>query len=446
MSNTSLPNWNPILLRDTVRTANDFIDGDWIESAYITNEGIRLIQTGNIGLGRFVERPDFKKYISISSFRKLNCKWVYPGDILICRLADPIGRACIIPHEIGQCVTAVDCTIYRPNEKLINPSFAIQLFSFEHHLKKVAFSAAGSTRQRISRTNLGKVIFSRPPIEEQHKIAAILDAADDAIRQTEALIAKLEQIKAGLLHDLLTCGIDENGELRNFVAHPEQFRESEFGLTPSAWDVVSIDSLAPHVKSGVTPTGGSKVYFTDGILFVRSQNVTFEGLLLDDIAYIDEKTHLAMRRSEIFPHDVLLNITGASIGRCCPVPEGFGKANVNQHVCAIRISEPNREDALLLSNILASPIGQRQVFRFNSGGNRQGLNYEQIRKFLIPWPKSSGERKHIALLIEEQENQLHSEQIYLAKLKQLKQGLMQDLLTGSVRVNEIILDLPEATQ
>jgi type I restriction enzyme S subunit len=169
------------------------------------------------------------------------------------------------------------------------------------------------------------------------------------------------------------------------------------------------------------------------VVFVRSQNVTFEGLVLDDIAFLDVKTHKQMERSEVFARDVLINITGASIGRCCPVPKGLGLTNVNQHVCAIRIPNPCREDALFLSSVLASNIGQHQIDVLNAGGNREGLNYQQLRSFIIPWPEKA-ERHRIAGIIDAHDSRIRAEERYLEKLKLQKKGLMHDLLTGKARV------------
>ena len=179
--------------------------------------------------------------------------------------------------------------------------------------------------------------------------------------------------------------------------------------------------------------GGRAVYKSEGILFVRSQNVAFDGLVLDDVAYIDQKTHDQMSRSKIYPHDVLLNITGASIGRCCPFPDEFEEANVNQHVCAIRLPKPDGNDAIYLSAVLASHMGQSQVDRFNAGGSREGLNYAQIRSMLIPWPGAE-ERARMASLIDAHDARIRAEEAALAKLRQVKRGLMDDLLTGQVRV------------
>jgi type I restriction enzyme, S subunit len=190
----------------------------------------------------------------------------------------------------------------------------------------------------------------------------------------------------------------------------------------------TIGELAVHVGSGVTPTGGSEVYLSEGVVFVRSQNVHFGRLVLDDVAFIDERTHRQMRRSEVYPHDVLLNITGASIGRCCPVPDGLGPANVNQHVCAIRLPKPRWEDALFLSTVLESPIGQEQIDRLNAGGNREGLNYQQVRSFVIPWP-SEHQRTKVACVLEAIDAAIRETEDVVGKLRQMKAGLLHDLLT-----------------
>ena len=161
---------------------------------------------------------------------------------------------------------------------------------------------------------LYKIEVETPPKPEQTKIAEILSTVDQAIEQTEALIAKQQRIKTGLMQDLLTRGIDENGNLRSEDNH--EFKDSPFGRIPVEWIVLTIDDIARYVGSGVTPRGGKSIYTTDGVLFIRSQDVHFGKLLIDNIVHIPERIHLSMQRSEVYEHDVLLNITGASIGRC----------------------------------------------------------------------------------------------------------------------------------
>ncbi|GAF84637.1 unnamed protein product [marine sediment metagenome] len=309
-------------------------------------------------------------------------------------------------------------------------------------MKYIAYALSSRTKKHVSYVGnpklmnnvMANIVIPFPPFLEQRRIAEILDIIDEAIQKTEALISKLKAMKQGLLHDLLTRGLDKNGKLRDPKAHPEQFKDSPLGRIPREWNVVSIGEIASHVGSGLTPRGGSEVYKTSGVIFIRSQNVTFKGLKFEDIAFIDFKTHEQMQRSEVFAHDVLINITGASIGRCCPLPKGLGPTNVNQHVCAIRLPAPRRKDAFYLSAVLASHIGQHQIDVLNAGGNREGLNYQQLRSFVIPWPEKD-ERTKAANIIAAHDARIRTEEQYRDKLKLQKKGLMHDLLTGKVRVN-----------
>ena len=156
------------------------------------------------------------------------------------------------------------------------------------------------------------------------------------------------------------------------------------GEIPQHWNTAKLKYLTKKVGSGVTPTGGSAVYINDGVALIRSQNVHFDGLRLDDVAYISEEIHDEMKASRVYPGDVLLNITGASIGRCCVVPKNLVEANVNQHVCVVR---PNTQiKAEFLNAFLSSDKGQQQISLGERGISRQGLNFEQLNSFDVIVP------------------------------------------------------------
>ncbi len=147
-----------------------------------------------------------------------------------------------------------------------------------------------------------------------------------------------------------------------------------------------VKHLAAKVGSGKTPRGGSEVYVPAGVIFLRSQNVHFDGLRLDDVVFIDDDMDREMSGTRIRPHDALLNITGASIGRATYVPQGMERANVNQHVCIIRPIRP--EHGEFIAYALALPQVQAQIRATQVGGNRDGLNFEQVRSLEIPVPTS----------------------------------------------------------
>lgn len=300
--------------------------------------------------------------------------------------------------------------------------------------------AQGSTFAAVNHNDVESLEIPWFPEEAYRRNTSfVLDTIEEAIAKTEAVIAKLKQVRAGILHDLLSYGLDEHGCFRDPIAHPGQFKDSLLGLIPREWEPKSLGILCSHIGSGVTPRGGQDVYTKEGILFIRSQNVTFDGLKLDDIAYIPPGIHIGMLRSEVFAHDVLFNITGASIGRCCAMPGNMGIANVNQHVCILRIPAATELDAVFLSTVLSSKIGQKQLEAFNTCGNRQGLNYQQLGSFTVPWPERE-ERGLIAGHVKKMVAGLSAEIDELKKLRSLKVGLQDDLLTGRVRVPETIME------
>lgn len=156
------------------------------------------------------------------------------------------------------------------------------------------------------------------------------------------------------------------------------------GQVPGHWEVKKLRYLTSKIGSGKTPSGGATTYIDEGVMFIRSQNVYDDGLRLDDVVYIDETIDAEMQNSRVQSYDVLLNITGASLGRTCIVPESFPKANVNQHVCIIRQSDNNR--SVFVSWMLKSAVAKAQITSAQTGSGREGLNFEQISKFLITLP------------------------------------------------------------
>lgn len=197
--------WDPTTLFDLAERKKElFDDGDWIESEHITAEGIRLIQTGNIGIGRFQEK-DAKKYIYEKSFESLRCKPLQEGDLLVCRLADPAGRACVLP-DIGEerVVTSVDVTIFRPPIETVDRRFLSQVFSTADWFRTVSDRSGGTTHKRISRGALGRISIQLPPPPEQTAIAAVLSDMDTELESLEGKLDKARQVKQGMMQQLLT--------------------------------------------------------------------------------------------------------------------------------------------------------------------------------------------------------------------------------------------------
>lgn len=193
------------------------------------------------------------------------------------------------------------------------------------------------------------------------------------------------------------------------------------------WKKCIIGELTTKVGSGVTPRGGEAVYKSEGHPFVRSQNIGLGHLILDDIAYIDEDTHQRQKNTELQLDDVLLNITGASIGRSALVNQQIVGGNVNQHVCIIRANK--KLIPSFLCNFLLSQYGQKQIESFQAGGNRQGLNFEQIKSIKIGLP-SVEEQKKIADLLLLIEQRITTQNKIIEDLKKLKSAICEKLFSS----------------
>jgi type I restriction enzyme S subunit len=197
--------WEVKTLFDLANRKKEFFDdGDWIESEHITTEGIRLIQTGNIGIGDFVDKAD-KKFINERSFTSLRCKQLMHGDLLICRLADPAGRSCVLPDIAEErIVTSVDVTIFRPPADLADRHYLNQVFSTPDWLRSVSDRSGGTTHKRISRGALGRLSINLPSLPEQTAIAEVLCEMDSELVALEAQKNKAQELKQGMMLQLLT--------------------------------------------------------------------------------------------------------------------------------------------------------------------------------------------------------------------------------------------------
>ena len=154
-----------------------FVDGDWIESKDQSDSGIRLIQTGNVGVGEYKDKCDKSKYISEDTLNRLNCTEIFPGDILISRLPEPVGRACILPEGLGRAITAVDCTVVRLKDCMLPSFFIANTFSARYNQQINSF-ILGTTRLRVSRKNLATIKIACPSIKEQKVFDQIYSQAE----------------------------------------------------------------------------------------------------------------------------------------------------------------------------------------------------------------------------------------------------------------------------
>ena len=340
-----------------------FTDGDWIESKDQSDDGIRLVQTGNIGEGIYLEKEARAKYISEETFEKLKCTEIFPGDILVSRLPDPVGRACIIPEKEERMITAVDCTICRPNESIISKEYLCYFMRSSAYYKRLLGSVTGTTRKRISRKNLGNVELEVPSKERQM----------DVVEQLDCLVKVIESRKQELqlLDNLIKARFVEM--FGNPVINEKRWRQKSLG------------EITTKIGSGATPKGGKGAYQEEGITLIRSMNVHNGLFEYRELAHISDEQAAKLDNVAIEENDVLLNITGASVARSCVVPNKILPARVNQHVCIIRCKE--YINPVFLNKLLIDDNYQDLLWSVaGAGATREAITKQQVESLQIIMP------------------------------------------------------------
>ena len=154
-----------------------FIDGDWIEAKDQSNSGYRLVQTGNVGVCEYLDKEEHSRFVSEETFKRLNCTEIHSGDILFSRLPEPIGRCCIIPKGYPKAITAVDCTITRLKDICL-PEYLMVYTTTAMYSEQIKKCITGTTRQRISRGNLAKIVVPLPEMQQQKEFVLLVHQAD----------------------------------------------------------------------------------------------------------------------------------------------------------------------------------------------------------------------------------------------------------------------------
>ena len=269
-------------------------------------------------------------------------------------------------------------TTLRPSS-LVYPRYLYYVLH-AYDLIKGFYGMGAGVRQGLNYDEVKTIKVPFPTMNEQKAIAAYLDdqaaQIDSIIAEAQASIEEYKQWKAAVVFEAITKGIDPNAPMRDSGI-------SWIGKIPVGWTMCPIKRLTTKIGSGKTPSGGAEVYSDSGVLFLRSQNIYDTGLALDDVSHISDEIDNEMKNTRVEYKDVLLNITGGSIGRCCLYDLPDIKANVNQHVCILRTKQKE-----LLPEFLRyfwnSSIGPVVVGYYQTGGNRQGLNFEQIGRVKVP--------------------------------------------------------------
>jgi type I restriction enzyme S subunit len=296
-------------------------------------------------------------------------------------------------------------------------------------LKGVDQAVKGAT---LNKEKLKHIEITYPEYKtEQAQIAAVLSCIDSAIEQTEAIIAKQQRIKIGLMQDLLTKGIDEHGNIRSEETH--KFKDSVLGKIPTEWEIKTAGELCLSVidcKNRTPPVKES------GHPVIRTPNVRDGQFVEQDLVYTDEASYgIWTQRGKPRPGDVLIT-REAPVGEVCILPDSMSDACLGQRMMLYRPAPSLMKKSFMLLALLFE--GVQQHLRDLAGGSTVGhVRVGDIKSLVLPKP-SLEEQEQIANLIDGITNQIKASKEQFNKLNKLKAGLMQDLLAGKVSVKALL--------
>ena len=380
---------------------NVFADGDWIERKDQSSEGIRLVQTGNIGFGFFKDKKDKSRYISEETFNRLNCTEIVPGDLLVSRLPDPVGKSCIIPKINSKMITGVDCTIIRPKDNLSSEFLGYYQMSHQY-LKDVQANVSGATRQRISRKKLGLIEIPLPPLNQQKQIVDTLDKAFAAI-------------------DTAKANAEQN--LQNAKELFESYLQNIFENKGDDWEEKTIGdigkpSMCKRILKQQTTTDGDIPFYKIGT-FGKTPN-----------AYISKDLYEEYKTKYSFPKkgDILISASG-TIGRRVIYD---GKPAFFQDSNIVWIDNDEKQ---VLNEYLYSFYGFCD-WQPSKGATISRLYNANLKRIKITFPKSLQEQKIVIQKIEVLSNKTKKlEAIYtqkIADLEEMKKSVLQKAFSGQL--------------
>lgn len=322
-------------------------------------------------------------------------------------------------------------TTLRPSEECISKYMYYLLHTFD--IRKGFYGMGSGVRQGLNYDEVKELRVILPTVDEQKAIAAYLDEQctliDGAIEEAKASIEEYTALRASVIYEVITKGIDNHAQLVDS-------RIPWIGHIPESWSVCAIKHCTSKIGSGKTPSGGAEVYTDEGVMFLRSQNIYNSGLMIEDVSYISEKIDSEMQNTRVRYRDVLLNITGGSIGRCCIFDLDNTPANVNQHVCILR-TIPQKMLPEYLRYFWNSACGSMVVAQFQTGGNRAGLNFEQIGNIKIPLCSIDEQRRIVDYLdvrCSTVDEIIEAKNALIAEFESYKRSLIYEVVTGKRKV------------
>jgi type I restriction enzyme S subunit len=420
-------------------------DGDWVETRDQDPKGqVRLIQLADIGDGEFRNRSN--RFLTKAKAGELDCTYLRPGDILIARMPDPLGRACIFPDLDQPCVTAVDVCIVRPGAGSVSPQWLMHTLNAPETRLAIARYQSGSTRKRISKSNLGNITFPVPPLLEQHRI---VEAIESYLTRLDAAVATLERVKANLKRyraSVLQAAVEGRlvtteaelarkegrdyepasvlldrilkerrrrweeaelaklttmGKTRKDDGSKRRYQEPcapdvvDLPQLPEGWCWTTAEALSDETRSityGIIKLGPE---IPGGVPTLRSSDVRSLHLDDTDVKRISRTIADNYRRTYLLGGEVLITVRG-TLGGVVVAPQAAAGFNISREVAMLALVEPALGP--IVATLIASPMLQGWLLRRTKGIAYRGVNIETLKRLPIPVPPRAEQCRIVAHL------------------------------------------------
>ena len=433
--------WGTSKIKSLARPGHKtFVDGDWIESPYITSEGIRLIQTGNIGVGQYREKGC--RYISEETFKNFDCTEFEPGDVLICRLGAPVARACLAPQLGSRMITSVDVCILKLRDDT-SAQFLVYSMSSYRYLDWVGSLVRGSTRDRVSRSMLGAFSVPSPPLPEQTAIVRYLNYTDRRIQRyiqaKQKLITLLEEQRQAIIHQVVTGQID----VRTGQPYPA-YQDSGvewLGEVPEHWGVAALRHRYFQCLGKMLDS--KRVVGNHLLPYLRNTDVQWDRINIKDLPKMDifpeEYSRYTVQRGD------LLVCEGGEVGRCALWSGELAICGFQKALHRLRPRDRDRDVARFMYYVLRA-AAERNAFTDGHISTIAHLTGDKFRAHRFPFPTFSEQTAIVHFLdhtTTDIDHTISCTQRQIDLLSEYRTRLISDVVTGKLDIREAAAALPE---
>jgi type I restriction enzyme S subunit len=477
--------WTIATVGELISVDGIFIDGDWVESKDQDPRGdVRLIQLADVGDGFY--RNKSNRYLTREKAIELNCTFLKPGDILVARMPDPLGRCCIFPGDKKSCVTVVDVCIVRTGSQGTNPSWLMYTLNSPQIRLVVASLQSGSTRKRISRSNFAQIKLPVPPLPEQYRIVAKIEELftelDAGVELLKKLKVKLKRYRQAVLKSAVEGNLTkewrtanqgklepasillerilkqrrekwEAEQLAKMKAQGKtpkddswklKYKEpiapdtSELPELPDGWCYTFLNpclSLSRGMKTG--PFGSllkKHEHQTEGVPVLGIENIANMKFIRGSKIHITKEKAKKLSMYDVQPGDVLVSRSG-TVGEVCVVPEDISEARISTNLMRISLFNQSISPDFFCLLFNGSPYVLSQVSELCKGSTRDFLNQDILSSIVFPIPSFTEQKK----IIEEVErlfsvtNQLEKTiDSNLKRAEKLRQSILKQAFQGKL--------------